>query len=269
MYYFCNTLIDYDPRQGMKITILQIDTEWAHPDSNIVKAEAMAAAAPKSDVYVLPEMWATGFAATSPADAYTQAPLEWMRSTADTLGAAICGGAVAMETDGTFRNRLYFATPGGKTLHYDKRHLFTLGGEHLHYTPGNKRVVANYDGAKFLLLTCYDLRFPAWARYNGDYDAIIIAANWPESRKDAWLALLRARAIENQCYVIGANRTGHDLSCTYPGLSTIIGPRGETIALANGNTQQNVTADIDLEQLRQVRAKFPVLKDRDNITIIQ
>lgn len=243
-----------------------MDIKWARPLDNITEAEAMIATAPQTDLYVLPEMWATGFAATSPAMACHEAPLQWMQRTANNLGAAVCGGIVVRETDGTFRNRLCFVSPCGHITHYDKRHLFTYGGEHLHYTPGSHRVIATYGGLRFLLLMCYDLRFPVWARYRGDYDAIIIAANWPECRQGAWRTLLRARAIENQCYVIGANRTGSDPVCKYAGQSAIIDPKGDTLAEAEGPSQQCLTADISAECLLVARKKFPVLKDRDTIS---
>lgn len=251
----------------MRITILQTDAKWACPDVNVAAAEALIESAPQSDLYVLPEMWATGFAATTPDVACTNAPLRWMQIAAKRKDAAVCGGGAVKEDDGTYRNRLYFVTPDGMTEYYDKRHLFTPGGEHLHYTPGSRRIVVNYRGVRFLLLTCYDLRFPAWMRYDGDYDAIIFAANWPESRQEVWLTLLKARAIENQCYVIGANRIGHDPQCAYTGGSAIITPKGNIIATDDRQEAQTVTADIDMEELRNFRAKFPVLDDRDTVML--
>lgn len=210
-------------------------------------------------------MWATGFAATAPGLACSDAPLSWMRLAAKRHGGAVCGGVAVKEADGTCRNRLYFVAPDGTTEHYDKHHLFTPGGEHLHYTPGQRRVVASYRGVRFLLQTCYDLRFPAWMRYDGDYDAIILAANWPQSRQDTWQTLLKARAIENQCYVIGANRIGSDPQCGYAGGSAIISPKGHALASGDSHTAQPVTADISMDALAEFRKKFPVLDDRDKI----
>ena len=120
-----------------------------------------------------------------------------------------------------------------------------------------------YKGIKFLLLTCYDLRFPVWSRYRGDYDAIILVANWPESRQDVWNTLLKARAIENQCYVIGANRTGQDPLCSYGGGSVIIDAKGRVVKQADGKAEQTITADLDINALYEFRSKFPVLDDRD------
>lgn len=172
-----------------------------------------------------------------------------------------------MAADGTLRNRFYFVKPDGEFDYYDKRHMFTYGGENKHYAPGKRRVVVEYKGIRFLLLTCYDLRFPVWARNRGDYDAIIITANWPESRQHVWDALTKARAIENQCYVIAANRTGCDPNCHYTGGSVIIDAKGHTVTQAKGQAAQTITADIDIEALHTFRCKFPVLDDRDEYTI--
>lgn len=247
----------------MRITIIQTDIKWNDPDANMAGAEALIGKSLVSDVYVLPEMWATGFAATTPAEACHDAPLEWMKSMAGQYEAAICGSLVAKETDCSFRNRQYFVLPDGTFHIYDKHHLFTYGGENIHYTRGDKRVIVRYKGVRFMLQTCYDLRFPVWTRCKNDYDAIIYVANWPESRQNVWQILLRARAIENQCYVIGANRTGNDPICKYAGHSAIINAKGRTLAQAKGRNEQTVTADIDMEQLERFRLKFPVLMDRD------
>lgn len=248
--------------QNVRITIVQTDIKWDSPEENIISAEALLNSAPKSDLYVLPEMWATGFGTPS---AHGREPLDWMRHTATTRHDAVCGSLAARASDDTLRNRLYFVQPDGTSVHYDKHHLFTYGGENRQYTPGNRRVVTEYKGIRFLLLTCYDLRFPVWARYRGDYDAIILTANWPESRQYAWDTLIRARAIENQCYVIAANRTGSDPNCRYAGGSAIIDAKGRSVAQAEGQRAQTVTADIDIEALRTFRRKFPVLEDRDKI----
>lgn len=250
----------------MKITVLQTDIKWACPDDNIAAVEALIEDAPQSDLYVLPEMWATGFAATTPSLACSDAPLQWMTDTACRHTCAVCGSLAVTADDGTYRNRFFFVMPDGTYTYYDKHHLFTFGGEDRFYRAGTNRVVAGHGGIRFLLLTCYDLRFPAWARYNGDYDAIIFAANWPQSRQFAWDTLLRARAIENQCYVIGANRIGSDSTAAYNGGSAIIGPKGETLAAA-GDRLSSITADISLDRLQRFRERFPVLDDRDNISL--
>lgn len=250
----------------MRITIFQTDIKWAQLEQNQAAASRLISETRGSDLYVLPEMWSTGFMA-DPKDCAEKADegssFGWMRRTAHTHNCAVCGSLAVKTQQGRYRNRHYFVLPNGEHYHYDKHHLFSYGGEDRSYTAGMKRVVAEYEGFKFLLLTCYDLRFPLWGRYKGDYDAIIIVANWPQSRREAWQTLLKARAIENQCYVIGANRTGADAVCSYSGDSAIIDPKGRIMAQAVGGGEQTVTADINIDELKDFRTKFPVLADRD------
>ena len=152
--------------------------------------------------------------------------------------------------------------PDGKILCYDKHHLFSYSGEADHFTSGQERVVVRFRGLRILLLICYDLRFPIFSRNHDDYDAIIYPANWPDKRILAWDTLLRARAIENQCYVIGVNRSGADEWGTYPGHSAVISPYGNTLVQTDERIQMEC-ADLDLERLAQFRAKFPVMQDAD------
>ena len=255
-------------KENVRITILQIDTVWGDPAANIGAAERMMTAAPASDVYVLPEMWATGFDTSDPAAAFTNEPLAWMADAARRRGCAVCGGVIAQCADGAYRNRHCFVRPDGRITYYDKRHLFTYGGEDKTYVPGTQRVVAEYGGVRFLLQACYDLRFPVWMRNRNDYDAVLIVANWPESRRGAWHVLLRARAIENQCYVIAANRAGTDPSCRYMGDSAVIDAKGRTVAqAAAGGMAQYVSAELDMDALERFRSKFPVLNDIDDFEL--
>lgn len=249
----------------MKVTILQTDIKWVQPDKNMVAADKLISNSPDSDLYILPEMWATGFI-TEPEKDYDhikyQEALRWMKEIAQNHRCAVCGSLSTRISQLQYRNRLYFIMPNGDYYYYDKHHLFTYGGENKCYTAGNERIVVKYNNIRFLLQTCYDLRFPVWMRYKEDYDAIIVVANWPQNRQNAWNILLKARAIENQCYVIGANRVGKDEKCQYNGNSAIISPQGFTLAEAN-DKEQAITAEIDLEQLNLYRHKFPVLPDRD------
>lgn len=255
----------YDRQENiiMRITILQTDIKWAQPEDNMVAAERMVSHAPVSDLYVLPEMWSTGFITDTTDLDNGKKALDWMKTTAERLKCAICGSIAYKIMNGEYANRLFFVKPDGDTIYYDKRHLFTYGGEDKCYIKGEKRVIVKYNGIKFLLQTCYDLRFPIWMRNHDDYDAIILSANWPESRQNVWQLLLRARAIENQCYVIGANRTGCDLNNKYIGRSAVIDAKGRTLAQAKANGEQTITADIDIEKLNLFRQKFPVYKDSD------
>ena len=248
----------------MRITILQRDIEWAEPEVNRRRADEAIDRNPDSDLYILPEMFSTGFC-THPegvAESADSQTLQWMKSKAAQTNAAIAGSVTVKENE-KYYNRFYFVKPDGSVVAYDKKHLFTYGGEHLHFTAGEERVVVEFRGVRFLLEVCYDLRFPVWSRNRGDYDMIIYVASWPVPRIEAWSALLVARAIENQCYVAGVNRVGVDPTCEYCGGSVIIDPYGKSIASCARGEECEATADVDMESLQAFREKFPVLNDAD------
>ena len=253
---------------NMKITLLQQDIAWGKPEDNVREAERAMDARPGADLYVLPEMFSTGFCTepeglAEPADSDT---LRWMRAYARAHDCAVAG-SVAVQEDGRYYNRFYFVKPDGEVCSYDKKHLFTYGGEDRRFTAGRERVVVEFRGVRILLQVCYDLRFPVWSRNCGDYDLAVYAASWPVSRIAAWDLLLRARAVENQCYVVGANRVGDDPICRYPGHSVIIHPYGNVMAELRDGETGCITADIDMEWLRGFREKFPVLHDADRFHI--
>jgi predicted amidohydrolase len=190
-----------------------------------------------------------------------------MRQISHETGAALAG-SVVVQSQGHYYNRFYFVCPDQEPVWYDKRHLFAYGGEDKHFTAGTRRVVVTYGDIRFLLQVCYDLRFPVFSRNRGDYDAILYVANWPESRIRVWETLLSARAIENQCFVIAANRVGDDPACHYAGGSAIIDAFGDPISRAEGSTEQWVSASLGLagvgiNGLKLFRRKFPVLADAD------
>ena len=250
----------------MKVTILQTDIIWASPETNIRQAEELIGQAGAADLYVLPEMWATGFAVHPDGiaeDEDTSAALQWMKQKAADSGSAISGSLAVRTADSTYRNRHYFVTPDVVT-YYDKHHLFSHGHENEYYTAGHEAVIVEWQGWRLLLLTCYDLRFPVFSRYGraGQYDAIICVANWPQPRQLAWETLTRARAIENQCYMIAANRVGDDPACHYGGGSVIIDPIGRTL---NERADDNgfLSATLSIEKLLQMRQRFRVLDDSD------
>ena len=248
----------------MKVTILQRNIEWANPVLNVQRAEEAINRNAGADLYVLPEMFSTGFC-TQPegiAESCDSDTLKWMKRKAAEIDAAIAG-SIAVEQEGKYYNRFYFVKPDGSVTYYDKKHLFTYGGEHLRFTAGDERVVVEWRGVRILLEVCYDLRFPIWARNRGDYDMILYVASWPTPRGAAWSSLLVARAIENQCYVAGVNRVGTDPACEYCGGSVIIDPYGRTIATCADNTECEATAEVDMVALEAFREKFPVLKDAD------
>lgn len=249
-----------------RIAVCQFDMEWCNVPSNLVRAEEFIARA-GADTVILPEMFATGFTTdpTSVAQPMSGEIVGWMQATVAKYGCAVVGTAIICE-QGKFYNRALFAKPSGELSYADKRHLFSIGGEAEHLTAGAERVVVEWSGLRWLLLTCYDLRFPVWSRCRGDYDVALYPASWPASRREAWQTLLRARAIENEAYVIGANRTGSDPTTRYSGDSAIIGFRGEMLAEI-GAQEGVITAELDAEELAQFREKFPTLMDADHFSI--
>ena len=248
----------------MKVTLMQRDIVWANPTENRQRAEQALLAEPGSDLYVLPEMWNTGFATkpTGIAESADGETLRWMRGMAARLDAAIAGSVAIRETDGSYRNRLYFVKPSGDISFYDKHHLFSFGVENEHYTSGCERTVVEWRGVRFLLMVCYDLRFPIWSRNRDDYDAIIYVASWPSQRMTAWRILLRARAIENQCYVLGVNRVGRDPQCEYVGGTALIDPYGRDEECPE-KEETTLSGTIDMTFLHNYQERFPQLKERD------
>lgn len=252
----------------MKVVILQTDICWANPKENLKRAEEMLKSYAEVDLFVLPEMFSTGFC-TQPqgiAEPVESETLVWMKRMAAERNCAIAG-SVALEDGGKFFNRFYFVHPDGLVQSYDKKHLFTYGGEHKQFTPGTERVIVSYKGVRFLMQICYDLRFPVWSRNRGDYDVALYVASWPVPRIEAWKALLRARAIENQCYVVAVNRVGDDPNCSYCGGSEVVDPYGTVIAACEDYKACGAEAVIDMAALEDFRKKFPVLNDADDFCL--
>lgn len=220
----------------------------------------------KTDLVILPEMFTTGFSMNPEAlaEGMEDDTVRWMKRQAEILNAAIVGSFI-YEEKSDFFNRLISVKPDGELDIYDKRHLFRIGDEHFHYKAGNQFLIVSWGGWRIRPLICYDLRFPVWARYRGDYDLLVYIANWPESRRKVWKALLIARAIENQVYTIGVNRIGKDgRDIGYTGDSMVIDPKGETIFKANSNEESIQTVELSLEAQNEFREKFPVALDADD-----
>jgi len=248
----------------MRIAIVQHDIRENDLEGNLRHLTSLLDGHPGADLYVLTETFATGFMAEGAAEAAgTQAPMivAWMQEQARRLDAAIAGSAAALDDGGRPRNRLFFVRPDGSYDHYDKRHLFSHSGEADQYVAGEQRVIVPWRGVRFLLQTCYDLRFPVFFRNRGEYDALINVAAWPALRRDVWQILLKARAIENQCFVVGVNRVGTDRFGDYAGDSVIIDAYGNTLAACSPGKEELAVAEIDMEDLRRFRKKFPVLED--------
>ena len=251
-------------KETMEIALLQTDIAWGDREENLLRVEKLMDEHPEAQLFVLPEMFATGFMVgkylvTEPAEGQVH---RWMVDVARRRGCAVAG-SVAVEVDGRRHNRFYFVMPDGATWHYDKRHLFTYAREDRFYTKGEDRVVVRYGGLRFLLQVCYDLRFPVFSRNRGDYDVAIYVANWPTSRLFAWQTLLRARAIENQCFVLGVNRVGNDPANAYSGGTVALDPQGQTLAECRENEVGVARTTLSLEGLEELRHTFPVMKDGD------
>jgi predicted amidohydrolase len=254
----------------MKISLIQSDIAWEDPKSNHRAFGAMIdSVKDHPDIIMLPEMFNTGFSlnSSSLAEEMTGESVSWLRKTAMNANTAVCCSLIIRERNTMF-NRFLFITPDGKDYHYDKRHLFSISGEDLNFTKGNERIVFEYLGFRILPLICYDLRFPVWIRNRNDYDLILLVANWPEPRISVWNTLIKARAIENQCYVAAVNRTGTDPEGNnYPGNSIVCDPKGNVITGLQPHEKGIATTDISIDSLREFRNKFPVWRDADNFNI--
>lgn len=229
----------------------------------------------KTEVVLLPEMFSTGFSMKPELLAETMdgETVQWMKRTAAAKKIILTGSLIIKEGN-NYYNRLIWMLPNGQYGVYDKRHRFAFAGEDNHYTAGTKRLIASVKGWKINLQVCYDLRFPVWARQQSqpegpEYDVLIYVANWPERRSLAWKTLLQARAIENQCYVIGVNRVGNDGNNIYhSGDSMIIDPMGEVL-YTKKDEEDVFTIQLEKKQLDNVREKLPFLKDADGFMIMK
>lgn len=252
----------------MKIALLQMDLAWCDAAENAARASALMDGV-EADLYVLPEMWASGFVVqpTAPLAAASRRALRWMEAEARRRGAALCG-TLLLDSPGGFRNRACFVAPEGLLATYDKRHLFRPGGEAETYAAGRRRRVVEWRGVRMLLLTCYDLRFPVFARNRGDYDVLLCMASWPAARQAAWDVLCRARAVENQCAVVAVNRVGSDPSARYVGGSVGVDARGEVRASAGSDGRAGAALfEFRPEEQAAFRQKFPAWADADAFTL--
>lgn len=254
----------------MKTVIVQHDIRVNELERNLQLLAGLLDQQPGADLYVLAETFATGFLAegsAEQADVQSRQIFCWMQQQAQRLDAAIAGSVATVDGEGELRNRLFFVRPDGSYDYYDKRHLFSYAGETDEYVAGRRRVVEEWRGVRFLLQVCYDLRFPVFSRNRGDYDAIIYVANWPARRGEVWQTLLKARALENQCFVVGVNIVGSDTVCEYQGDSAVINAYGHVIASCTSGMVGTAVAELDMDELRRFRGKFPVLADADVFNI--
>lgn len=256
----------------LTITIVQTSLHWEDKKANLSMLENKLADLPAAtQIVILPEMFSTGFSMnTSLAEKMNDETVIWMKEISTKKKIILAGSAIIKE-DEMFYNRLLYILPNGEIGTYDKRHLFAFANEKNSYTAGKNKLLTTVNGWKINWQICYDLRFPVWAcqpsEDSNTYDLLINVANWPAKRIHAWKSLLTARAIENQSYAIGVNRTGDDgNSNSYCGNSMVVDPLGEILYDA-GNKEALFTITFEKEKLLNIRQQFPFLNDRDSFEI--
>ena len=257
-------------------TLIQTQLHWEDKNANLQMMEQkILAIKQQTHIVVLPEMFSTGFSMKPEqfAEKMDGPTVQWLKNLSASKKIIITG-SIIIEENGNYFNRLIWMLPNGQYGYYDKRHLFAYGEEDKHYTAGTKRLIASVNGWKINLMVCYDLRFPVWARQqfdekqNFEYDVLIYVANWPERRSSAWKSLLQARAIENQCYVIGVNRVGNDGNNIYhSGDSMVIDPIGEVL-YQKSDEEDLFTIQLSEKHLKEVREKFQFWRDADSFEIL-
>ena len=257
----------------LSVTLIQSNLAWENKAANLAQfAQKIQSKTGPGQLVILPEMFSTGFSMNPAQLAETMEgnTVQWMKTMA-VQQKIILTGSVIIEEEGQFYNRLLWVLPNGTVAHYNKRHLFAFAGENQFYASGNKRLIASVNGWKINLQICYDLRFPVWARQQvqaaPEYDLLVYVANWPERRNHAWKTLLTARAIENQCYVIGVNRVGEDANgINHSGDTMLIDPLGQVVYHC-AHEEAISTHILDQQHLQDIRQRFPFWKDADQFNI--
>ncbi len=256
---------------NLKITVFQAYLFWENIDKNLQNIEVkLAGIREKTDLIILPEMFSTGFSmnAAKLAEPMNGKTMKWMANIAVENNCVLTGSIIIKE-NGRFFNRLIWMRPDGSYSYYNKRHLFAMGKEDETYTAGDEKLIVELNGWKICPVICYDLRFPVWLRnVNAEYDLLIIVANWPERRIAHWRSLINARAIENQAYVVGVNRVGHDGNEVYhSGGSTCVDPIGNVTYHKEGD-EDLYTFSILSGEVKRTRLALPFLQDADDFEII-
>lgn len=255
--------------QDLRITTVQANQIWEDKKENLANYERLLTEIEPSDLIIFPEMFHTGFSMNVESLAETMGNslgLDWLKNCAKTKKCAVYTSLI-IEENGLFFNRGVFIEPSGKLSIYDKRKCFSLAHEDDFFTAGQNEVIVPYKSWKIQLQICYDLRFPEIVRNRMEenvpaYDVILYVANWPKKRAEHWKALLKARAIENQCYVVGVNRVGTDgKGLEYSGDSSCFNALGELGFNSNfvEEIQQHTLA---MKDLTEIRKTIPFLKDR-------
>lgn len=254
----------------LNLSLFQTDPVWQDIDANIRMLDQWIGNIPvQTDLVILPEMFLTGFSMDvhKISQDMNGKGVKWLVSIANSKKVTVMG-SLTIKDNGQFYNRLLVASPNGGLLWYDKRHLFRMGEEHEHFSPGKRNIVSNLKEWNIMPLVCYDLRFPVWSRNSGlKYDLLVYVANWPQPRHDAYLTLIKARAIENQCYVAAVNRVGTDgLGIKYAGDTVVIDPKGKLLT-ESFQSEKLISCAISLKELKEYRQKFPAYLDSDEFEL--
>ncbi len=253
----------------LRITTVQSPLVWEDIEANLAMfSKKLDGLAGTTDLVVLPEMFTTGFSMDAPrlAEPMNGRTMAWLTEQARATGAVVTGSFIAKE-DVRYFNRLVWMRPDGSFEQYDKRHLFSPAAEHETYTKGQKKLVTEWLGWKICPLICYDLRFPVWSRNVEGYDLLLYIANWPDRRSHHWKSLLTARAIENQCYVVGVNRCGTDgVGFHYTGDTSVVDYGGKNLHQVT-DVEDVFTIPLSMEMLQDYRRSLQFLADRDEFEI--
>lgn len=260
---------------NLNVALLPMEIKWGDKETNLKNVEAhFESLHPDTDLVVLPETFSTGFPSgldketiRPMAERNTGATIDFLKCLAERKGVAIAGSFIA-DSGGSLYNRAFFIEPSGEETFADKRHLFTMAGEHKNFSRGHDRLKVRYRGWEIAMIVCYDIRFPIWCRnVSNDYDLMVAVANWPKVRVDAWNQLLRARAIENEAYVIGVNCRGVDTGgFEYDGASASVDFKGKEMPLTEvGGILYTV---LSKEKLDRFREKFPAFRDADSFRLL-
>ncbi|MBB6461102.1 amidohydrolase [Flammeovirga kamogawensis] len=258
-------------QEQLKIALVQTSIHWMNPTANMAELEEKLSEIEDEnvDLVVFPELFTTGF---HPSAAELSEPIgltttKWMLQQAKRLDAAIIG-SYPVRQDRQIFNRLLFVKPDGTLSHYDKRHLFKMGSEHMTFSPGNFQLIEEWKGWRINPIICYDLRFPLWCRNtNNDYDILLCIGNWPKARISAWQTLLNARGLENLSFSIGVNRVGADQNgIDYNGFSVAYTPKGELLNVPNEEDEIKIVT-LDYNEVQSIREKFPAHLDADHFNL--
>ncbi|HJX71813.1 MAG TPA: amidohydrolase [Bacteroidales bacterium] len=254
----------------LKVAMIQADILWEDSRANLKRyRELLKGMAVHPDLIIFPEMFTTGFSVNPEQNAEQMSgeSVSWLAQMAGDLDSSLAGSLIIEENKRYF-NRFVLIDPEGEVRYYDKRHLFWVGNEESHYHRGSERKIFKLGEWRICPQICYDLRFPVWSRNQNDYDLLIYVASWPESRRDAWKTLLKARAIENLSYCIGVNRVGTDgRGICYAGESMVVNGKGQILNNVRADSEDIIISGLSLPELRKLRNDFPAYKDADRFQL--